>query len=444
MGSSIDYAICYHAALRLGAITSGINPRLGSRETESIFQRTGSVVSVVGDGLDTPANWNGSKITMAELRSSFDLRPLESFPDLRSEDPVAIVWTSGTTGVPKGAVFNHLNLMAVARATGDLSAEGDRRLSPLPFAHVGYMTRAWDELSKGITTVISPTPWNAQGAISVLESEQVTVAQGVPTQWKLMLARDELSSVDLSSLRVAGTGGSAVSPELVRELRTRLGCSVVVGYASTETAVISKSRIGDSDEEVALTVGQAADGVEIKIVDSDLVQLPAGQIGTVMVRSEAAMVGYWGDQQGTQISPKEGWISTGDLGRLDERGFLVLSGRQTEMYIRGGYNIYPVEVEAVLCEHPGISQAAVVGVPDPVLGEIGVAFLVASPSRAGVHPDSAELRAWCSSLLADYKRPDVFEYLESLPLTAMSKVDKAKLTLRAAELVASMATKAGE
>ncbi len=432
--SSIEFAVCYQAALRLGAITSAINPRMGPAEVASVVERVGPRVTISGVGGSPPVG-SGWVMSDADVRSAWDAGPPPALPNLDSSDPVAIVWTSGTTGAPKGAVYDHDNLAAVAVGAGDLSAPHDRRLSPLPFAHVGYMTRPWDELVNAITTIIAPTPWKAPESLQLMESESVTVAQGVPTQWRLMLSLPEFDSTDLSSLRVAGTGATTVPPELIREMRTRLGCPVVVGYTSTETAIASRSRIGDSDEDVARTVGRAAEGVRIAVTDDDGATLPPGEVGGVRVRSAATMRRYWDDPDLTaQVIDPDGWVITGDLGYLDERGYLTLVGRRTDMYIRGGYNVHPAEVEGVLAEHPRISEVAVVGVPDPVLGEVGAAFIVPVAEEGGVELSPDDLRDWCRRRLADYKAPDMIELVEALPLTSVSKVDKKLLVAQGARM----------
>jgi acyl-CoA synthetase (AMP-forming)/AMP-acid ligase II len=422
--SSADYAVAYAAAMRLGAITTGINLRLGPAEVASIVERTMPKVVVVDEGIDPPAGV-ASALRRSELAACYELDPPSLLPDLDPSDPVAIVWTSGTTGVPKGAVFDHATLRDMAPGAGALSADGDRRLSPLPFAHVGYMTRMWDELAHRITTVITPTPWKAAGALRLVEEERVTVGQGVPTQWALMLADPGFESTDVSSLRLASTGAARVPAELVREMRERLGCPVVVRYASTEASLITGTRLGDPDEVVAETVGRASDGVELRLVGEEGDPVATGEVGLVQCRSGAAMRGYWHDPERTaEVLDGDGWVSTGDLGWLGDDGNLRLVGRRTEMYVRGGYNVYPAEVEAVLGEHPGVDRAAVVGLPAPVLGDVGWAFVVPTPG-ATVDPD--ELRAWCRDRLADYKAPDHVRVVDDLPLTSMLKVDKRAL-----------------
>jgi acyl-CoA synthetase (AMP-forming)/AMP-acid ligase II len=429
--SSADYAVCYQAAMRLGAVTSGINLRLGPAEVASIVARTRPELTVV----DRAASQHpvppgaGRHLARDELDEACRADPIRPRPRIDGSEAVAIVWTSGTTGEPKGAVFGHTNLEACAVGAGDLSQPGDRRLSPLPFAHVGFMTKAWDELVNVVTTIIVPSPWKAGEALRLIEEEAVTVAQGVPTQWSLMLAHPRFDATDVSSLRVAGTGASTVPPELVREMRRRLGCPVVVAYTSTEAAITTRSRIGDADEVVSGTVGRASEGVEVEVMAT------RGEVGRVRCRSAAVMRGYWGDPARTaEVLDADGWLTTGDLGRVDDAGNVVLVGRKSEMYIRGGYNVYPAEVEAVLGEHPKVDKVAVVGVPDPVLGQIGAAYVVPAP---GPVPTRDDLRDWCRRRLADYKAPDRLELLTELPVTSMLKVDKQALAASTAATAAA-------
>jgi acyl-CoA synthetase (AMP-forming)/AMP-acid ligase II len=433
--SSIDYAVLYAALLRLGAITSGINPRLGRAEVASIVARTRPVLVVhEPSAVDLLV---GSDVTTMERSVAMDARhgPAPSeWPALRADDPVAVVWTSGTTGMPKGALFDHANLAAVAAGTDVLSEPGDRRLSPLPFAHVGYMTRAWDEIGNGVTTVITPTPWRADEAVRILETEAITVAQGVPTQWSLMMDSEPFATADFGALRIAGTGAARMPATQVAALRDRLGVPVVVRYTSTESSLGTGTTLASTDEEVATTVGKPVPGVELRIADDQGQAVLSGDIGRVLLRSAASMRGYWGTGPGrgrrtselldtetsALVRSPDGWIVTGDFGRLDEGGNLVLSGRAHERYIRGGYNVYPAEVEQALSSHPAVRRAAVTGTADPVLGEIGVAVIVPQGDEV---PDLASLRAHCADLLSDYKLPDALVMVDEIPLTPMMKVD---------------------
>ncbi len=445
--SSIDYMVAYAAAARLGAVTSGINLRLGDREVRSILERTLPAVTVVEDGaVASDRGPTGAVLRRSRLREAVTGPAPGTWPTLDRSDPVAVVWTSGTTGLPKGAVFDHTGLAAVADGTDVLSEPGDRRLSPLPFAHVGSMTRPWDEIANGITTVITPTPWRAGDTIRIMAEERITVAQGVPTQWALVLAHPDLDAADLSSLRIAGTGASRVPSELVAALRQRLGVPVVVRYTSTEASLGTGTVPGDPDETVASTVGRPVPGVLMAIADDTGRLRRVGEVGRVRLRSGAVMRGYWGgpttgpgaagvvyDRPATDaVLSEDGWLTTGDFGYTDPKGCLHLVGRANELYIRGGYNVYPAEVEGALSGHPDVAQVAVVGAPDPVLGEIGVAFVVLA---AGTQPDEglllAGLRDRARASLADYKAPDRVVVVDSLPLTSMMKVDKRSLADRA-------------
>lgn len=462
--SSIDYMACYAAVTRLGAITSGINPRLSVREAQSVVERTRPAVTVVDDGADVPGGPVGTAMRRADVVAAYGGPPPAAWPVLEPSDPVAVVWTSGTTGLPKGAVFDHRNLAAVAEAgTDPISQPGDRRLSPLPFAHVGSMTRTWSEAIDGVTTVITPTPWKAADAIRIMAEEGITVGQGVPTQWVLVLDHPDLDPAALSALRVVGTGASRVPAELVAALRERFGVPVVVRYTSTEASMGTGTVPGDDDEVVATTVGRAVPGVELAVVDDDGEPVARGEVGRVRFRNAAMMRGYWGgpptgpgadgvvfDAEATsQVLPGDGWLTTGDFGTLDAGGNLRLVGRANELYIRGGYNVYPAEVEGVLSSHPAVGQVAVVGAPDPVLGEIGWAFVVldeevlqgvggdaategivaAAKAAAGGSTDDllGRLRTHVKASLADYKAPDRLVVVEVLPLTSMMKVDKRAL-----------------
>ena len=336
------------------------------------------------------------------------------------------MWTSGTTGTPKGAWFDHRALHASAEMSGILSAPFDRRSMPLPFAHAGYMNKLWDQLDFVITCVLLPGVWTAQGLLDVLVRHRVTGGQGVPTQWTKLLELPELAEADLSSLRLASTGSAPVSPELAERMRTRLGCPIVVRYACTESSTMTGTEPDDPPEVLLHTVGRPRPGVEMMLVDDDGKEVAPGETGIIRMRTACQMRGYWNDPERTaEVMSDDGWILTGDLGRFRDDGNLVLCGRVTEMYIRGGYNVYPLEVENVLMEHPAVERAAVLGVPAPVIGEIGVAFVVPAGSHAA--PTREELQAWCRERLADYKAPDRVEIVDDLPITAMLKVDKSAL-----------------
>lgn len=407
--SGVDYVIAYQAIVRAGAIATGINPRLGDSEVAHIEARARPVMTIHGELPDyEPGDATARRV------------------DVKATDPVAIVWTGGTTGLPKGAWFDHACLRAMTDGAAPLSERGDRRLSPLPFAHVGAMTRVWDELHHRITTVIVPTPWTPAAALRVIEDEQVTVAQGVPTQYRMMFDAPEFATSNMSSLRIAGIGAARIPPELVTEMRDKLGCPVVVRYASTESCLATGTRLDDPVETICGTVGRPNGGVEMRVVDDHDLVVETGTVGNVQLRSRAAMRGYWNDEEQTASAiTHDGWVRTGDLGEIRADGNLRLAGRSTELFIRGGYNVYPIEVENCLGDHPDVAAAAVLGASvDDRLGEIGV--LTAVP-RPGHELDLGEIRSFVAARLANYKAPDALVVLDELPLTPIGKVDKRTL-----------------
>ncbi|HWW43504.1 MAG TPA: AMP-binding protein, partial [Acidimicrobiia bacterium] len=264
--SSIKFAACYAGALRAGAITSAINLRLGPTEQASIFARTEPRVTVLGDSATLPDGVDaGHVLPVADLKRAFDADPLTAVPRLAPRDPTCIVWTSGTTGAPKGAVYDHDTQAAISRNVGELTAPGDRRLVVLPFAHVGYMTRLWDEFANATTIVVAGEPWSATETLRVIRDERITMATGVPTQWQLALDHPDVATTDFSGLRVAGIGGAAIPPELVHRMRETLRCPVITRYTCTEAGVTTSTLVTDTDEVIATTVGRPTPEVEVRI-----------------------------------------------------------------------------------------------------------------------------------------------------------------------------------
>jgi acyl-CoA synthetase (AMP-forming)/AMP-acid ligase II len=428
--SGIDFAIAYAAVLWTGAVATAVNPRLGPDEVGGIIARSRPTAALEPDGGDprVPAGSVAIRVSLADLVRAGTAEVWSPPAAVAHTDPAVIVWTSGTTGAPKGAWFDYTALAAGARVSGLLSAPFDRRLMPTPFAHAGFMTRVWDQLAYVMTTIITPTPWSAETMLAAMTRERVTVGQGVPTQWEKLLALPELSRETLPQLRIVGTGAARVPAELVRALRERLRCPIVVRYAATEVPSMTGTRAEDPAEVLEHTVGRPQDGIEIRIVDEAGRSVPHGTVGRLAARSPFQMRGYWHDAEQTAAAlGADGWFLSSDLGRLDEAGNVTLAGRASEAYIRGGYNVYPLEVENVLTAHPGIAAAAVVGVPAPVIGEIGVAWIVL---RDGTPLDAGEVRRWVADRIADYKVPDRVEFVAELPLTSMMKVDKLTLARR--------------
>jgi acyl-CoA synthetase (AMP-forming)/AMP-acid ligase II len=335
--------------------------------------------------------------------------------------------------LPKGAWFDHETMAFIGANLGPLSARYDRKLMPIPFAHTGYVTRIYDQLIHRSAYVLTPPAWSADGMLDVLASERITLGQGVPTQWEKLIQLERLGAADLSSLRLVSTGAARVSPELVKALHERLRVPVVIRYASTEVPLAFGTRIDDPIEVVATTVGRPLGGAEVAIRDSAGSDVTGGEAGRIYLRTRARMGGYWRDPGQTSMAiSADGWLASSDLGRLDEAGNLVIIGRADDAYIRGGYNIYPSEVEAALASHPSVARVTVVGTAAPVIGEIGVAFVV--PADPGCPPAEDGLRAWCRERIADYKVPDIVALVDDLPVNATFKVDIGQLKAMAGKL----------
>jgi len=375
--TSIDFAVSYAAVQLLGAVASGVNTRLGRSEVAGIIARSGATAIIEGDtDPRVPDTFTGLRVRVNDLADS---APLKSRPPVAATDPAVIVWTSGTTGAPKGAWFDHAGHAAGAPCSGLLSAPFDRRLMPTPFAHAGFMTRVWDQLAYVMTSVITPVPWTVESMLDSLLSERVTVGQGVPTQWEKLLGL-LIGRTRLPGLRIAGTGAARVPAELVRGLRAQLDCPILVRYSCSEVPIMTGTRPDDAPEILERTVGRGQDGVQIRVLDDNRQPASTGTVGTVAAKSGFQMRGYWQDPDQTAAAfTPDGWFVSSDLGSLDPDGNLTLAGRASEVYIRGGYNVYPLEVENVLTAHPAVQAAAVVGTHAPVIGEIGVAYVVPAP-----------------------------------------------------------------
>ena len=424
---SVDYAVCYAAAAKAGAITTGLNTRVGRREVDAILGQCSPALVVRDASLELPDVPAGTPVLArselaaicADLAGAAAAR--EALAAVRAqcvpEDIVTIMWTSGTTGLPKGACFDHANLRAISAAAGAMCAPGDRRLGALPFAHAGYMGRLWDQLEKGITLVICSPGLPPADMLRLVAAERITVFGAVPTQWERLLRLPDVDDVDLSHVRIGTSASAPIRPEVVKEIAERLGFPVIVRYAMTESPTITGTEPTDPPDVQFRTVGRPQQGMEVSVAG------PAGEVGQIRIRGGCVMRGYWNEPELTAAAfDGEGWLVSGDLGYLREDGNLAIVGRATDMYIRGGYNVYPAEVEAVLALHPQVASVSVAGVPAPRIGEIGVAFVV--PADQEKPPTLEELREIVRIELADYKAPDRLEIVDRLPVNAMMKVDK--------------------
>jgi len=442
--SGPEYVVAYLALARLEAVTTGVGPRLTPAERARVLERASPAVVIASEELAEGVPPGPALLTCATARSDAKTwRGLPLGPEERGRAPArrppppdagspeVVVFTSGTTGTPKGALFTSKQIAAIT----DMDSAGPtpRRGATLiatGLSHVGFMTKLAGHLKQG-TTMHLLARWRAEDALRTIARERIAYVGGVAAQISLMLRLPDFASYDLSAVRGLIVGGGPSPPALVREARARFGAGYSIRYSSTESGGLGTLTDFDApDEEALFTVGRPRPGVEVSIRSPATDErLANGETGQVWLRSPAVMDGYWRDPEATAaVLDPEGWLRTGDVGCIDERGCLRITGRLSEMYIRGGYNVYPEEVEGVLVEHPAIAAVAVVARPSPVMGEIGVAVVVPRPGRAP--PTLADLRAFAGRRLAAYKLPEALSLVDDLPHTAMDKVDRRALAAR--------------
>ena len=341
--------------------------------------------------------------------------------------PIAIVFTSGTTGVPKGAVFCGRQIAFITQCdVGAVWGGGGHSMAGSALAHLGPTTKLAGNLKRGGTQHLSRKPWKAADALRMVAELKIASIGGVPTQIALMLRDPSFATTDLSTVRAVVMGGGPATPALVRDARAHLGAHVAVRYSCTEAGIGCGTSFTDPDEDAEISVGRPQPGVRLSILAEDGGLAPPGEIGEVCLGSPAVMQGYWRNSgANAEVFTDDGSVRTGDLGWVDERGRLRLAGRSRERYVRGGYNVYPMEVEGVLADHPDVAAVVVVSRDDPVMGEVGVAVVV--PRADGPSPDLSALRTFAAGRLARYKLPDDLVLLRALPLTAGEKVDRRAL-----------------
>ncbi|WP_045875304.1 FadD3 family acyl-CoA ligase [Pseudofrankia sp. DC12] len=356
---------------------------------------------------------------------------------LTGTDVSDIIFTSGTTGKPKGAMLAHGPSTRLYSAWADVIGlgHGDRYLLVYPFFHTaGLKAGLLASLLVGAALVPYPV-FDVPAVMRLVEDEKITMLPGPPAVYQTILNSD-LTGYDLSSWRLAVTGAAAVPAELVRRLRADLGLrTVVTGYGLTETTgTVAMCRHTDGPELVSRTSGRALEGIEVRVVDDAGTEVPRGEPGEIVVRGFNIMKGYLDSPAATaETIDADGWLKTGDIGVMDDGGNIAITDRKKDMFIVGGFNAYPAEIESMLAEHPAIAQVAVVGVPDARLGEVGMAYVL--PRTGQPRPTPAEIIAWSRDRMANFKAPRYVEIVDALPLNATGKVVRYELRDRAAAAV---------
>ncbi|BDB62539.1 FadD3 family acyl-CoA ligase [Rhodococcus sp. RDE2] len=411
--NSAAWIVAAFGLLTAGGVLVPVNTRYREDEAGDIIRRSGAKLTLVQDGfLDqeyaVPAGVHRIDIASGFLDSG---RPFVR--EVAGEDIADIMYTSGTTGRPKGVMMNHLQTLRMFSEWCDLAdlRRGDRYLLVNPFFHMfGYKAGLVASFICGAKMIPVPV-FETDTVLDLIEREHVTMLPGPPTLYHSLLAAQQDRTHDLSSLRAAVTGSADIPVDLIRRIRSELPFeTIMTGYGLSETGTATASRRGDTFEQIATTVGKPCDGVEVSIADDS----------EVLIRGYNVMQGYLDDPEATAAAvDSEGWLHTGDLGEIDADGHLRIIGRKKDMFVVGGFNAYPAEIEGFLLEHPAVDQVAVIGIPDDRLGQVGKAFVVSSD------PVPAEdLIAWSRARMAGFKVPRVVEYIDALPLNATGKVVK--------------------
>ena len=344
-------------------------------------------------------------------------------------DPCHIMFTSGTTGRPKGVVLKHAPVCRAYRSWASVIGlrHDDRYLIVNPFFHsFGLNAGILACLMTGATMIPHPV-FDVPSVMERVPAERVSMLPGPPAIYQTILNHPDLDSFDMSTLRLAVTGAAPVPVPMIEAMRAQLGFEVIVtGYGLTETSgIATMCRHDDPPEVISATSGRAIDDVEVRVVDSGGREVPTGEPGEIVVRGYNVMEGYFNDPEATSAAiDADGWLHSGDIGTMDEAGYVVITDRLKDMFICGGFNAYPAEIEATMLAHPRVGQVAVVGRPHERLGEVGHAFVVPAPNTAATCTAETELIDWCRERMANYKAPRGITFVQELPLNASGKVLK--------------------
>ncbi len=431
--TSIEYLIIYIAASKIGVVTAGVNPRLKALERRAICEITEPDLVIttldLSDGIPTGISVETIEITenreklLIDLRSdSFQPRKLEENPDRA----VCVCFTSGSTGTPKGALFTNKELFAIQKMdTEGVWGTGGHLVPSTAFAHVGSMTKLPWQLSKGLTLHVLDR-WKAEKVLELVEKHRISAIAGVSAQIALLLKVDNLENYDLNCVKAVVAGGGPSPPALVVRAKNSFNAPYSIRYSSTESGGIGlATSLAASLEESLYTIGKPRPGVQAKILGEDWDLVNTGEIGELFLKTPSSMNSYWRDPENTKKFLVDGWLKTEDLARVGEDGLFRLAGRTNEMFIRGGYNVYPQEVESVLSTHPKIEQMVLIPKTHPVLGQVGVAFVV--PSQSGENLTLEDLVEFGKDKLANYKLPEEVSIIDELPLKNGFKIDRSFL-----------------
>ncbi len=431
-----EFPICYYGVLRLGATVVPMNVLLKERETSFYLKDPGAEVVLAwhesAAAAEAGARGVGAECIVVEPEGFRALlaqaEPVPDDVERDGSDTAVILYTSGTTGTPKGAELTHDNLYENARVTTETLfefTEQDVILGALPLFHAFGQTCALNAcVLAGALLTMLPRFDPAKG-LAVIDRDAVTVFEGVPTMFNAFLHQRDRSSYDTSSLRVCCSGGAALPVEVLKGFEDSFGCTVLEGYGLSETSPVASFNHPHAVRRAG-SIGTPIQGVEMKVADDTGAEVAQGEVGEIAIRGHNVMKGYWNRPDATADVLRVGWFFSGDMARRDQDGLYFIVDRKKDLIIRGGYNVYPREIEEVLYEHPGVLEAAVIGVPHDSLGEEVAAVVVA---KEGQQLDPAQLKAFVKDQVAGYKYPRMVWLVDELPKGPTGKILKREIAV---------------
>jgi long-chain acyl-CoA synthetase len=427
------FPVCYYGVLRAGGIVVPMNVLLKRREVAFYLEDSGAKLLFAWEGFaddaQAGADQAGAECIVVEP-GEFEnqvgaAEPVTEVVDVDEDDTAVILYTSGTTGTPKGAELTHSNLRRNALNSKELFRFDDQAvtLGALPLFHSFGQTCGLNATISGAGTLTLIPRFDPAKALEIIQRDRVNVFQGVPTMYGAMLHHPEREDYDTSSLELCASGGSAMPVELMRGFEDAFGCKVLEGYGLSESSPVASFNHPDRERKPG-SIGTPIEGVEMKVVDEDGNELAQGEVGEIVIRGHNVMKGYWNRDDATAETVRDGWLHTGDMGKVDEDGYFFIVDRKKDLIIRGGYNVYPREIEEVLYEHPAVREAAVVGIPHDEYGE-EVAAAVAL--KEGEKADADEIREFVKDQVAAYKYPRRIWFVDDLPKGPTGKILKREI-----------------
>ena len=430
------FPIAFYGALAADAVVVPMNPLLKSREVAYYLSDSGRPggAGLAGGGRgggQGRGRRRGGGDRGRDPRPSRPARPstpARAEPGRHDEDDAVILYTSGTTGRPKGAELTHAGLVRNAELTARTllkNSTDDVTMGCLPLFHVFGLTCGLNATVAAAGTLTLLPRFDPAKALEIIERDAVTIFEGVPTMYAAILHLPEADPAMAATLRVCVSGGASLPVEILRGFEEKFGCMILEGYGLSETSPVASFNQPDQVRKPG-SIGTPVEGVQMRLVDDAGQTVPAGEIGEIVIRGHNVMKGYWNKPEATAEAITDGWFRTGDMARVDSDGYYYIVDRKKDLIIRGGYNVYPREIEEVLHEHPAVAEVAVIGIPHPDLGE-EVAAAVALKPGATATPE--ELRAFARDKVAAYKYPRRVWLVDSLPKGPTGKILRREVQL---------------